>query len=66
MAARPVVTVYTEKNEATGTQVKLPAVFTAPIRPDLVSFIHEQIRKNKRQAHGVSTKAGMLLSNLGV
>uniref|UniRef100_A0AC34PY77 60S ribosomal protein L4 C-terminal domain-containing protein n=1 Tax=Panagrolaimus sp. JU765 TaxID=591449 RepID=A0AC34PY77_9BILA len=58
MAARPVVTVYTEKNEATGTQVKLPAVFTAPIRPDLVSFIHEQIRKNKRQAHGVSTKAG--------
>uniref|UniRef100_A0A7E4VUL7 Ribos_L4_asso_C domain-containing protein n=1 Tax=Panagrellus redivivus TaxID=6233 RepID=A0A7E4VUL7_PANRE len=58
MAARPLVTVYNEKNEPTGTQVKLPAVFTAPIRPDLVSFIHDQLRKNKRQPYAVSTKAG--------
>lgn len=61
MAARPLVTVYSEKNEATGTQVKLPAVFTAPIRPDLVNFIVDQLRKNKRQPYAVSTKAGMFI-----
>jgi large subunit ribosomal protein L4e len=58
MAARPLVTVYNEKNESGGTQVKLPAVFRAPIRPDLVSFIHDQMRKNKRQPYAVSTAAG--------
>ncbi|CEF63858.1 60S ribosomal protein L4 [Strongyloides ratti] len=58
MSTRPLVTVYDEKNNATGTQVKLPTVFLTPIRPDLVSFIHDQVRKNKRQAHAVSTKAG--------
>jgi len=58
MAARPLVTVYSEKNEATETQVKLPAVYRAPIRPDIVSFIHDQMRKNKRQPYAVSTEAG--------
>uniref|UniRef100_A0AC35U9V7 Ribos_L4_asso_C domain-containing protein n=1 Tax=Rhabditophanes sp. KR3021 TaxID=114890 RepID=A0AC35U9V7_9BILA len=58
MSARQLVTVYDEKNAVTGTQVKLPAVFLTPIRPDVVSFIHDQVRKNKRQAHAVSTKAG--------
>jgi len=43
---------------ATGAQVKLPAVFRAPIRPDIVNFIHDQMRKNKRQPYAVSTKAG--------
>ncbi len=37
----------------------MPSVFRAPIRPDVVSFIHDQVSKNRRQAHGVSTKAGM-------
>jgi len=58
MTARPVVTVYNEKNEPTGTEIKLPAVFKAPIRPDVVSFIHDQVSKNKRQPYAVSTKAG--------
>jgi len=58
MAARPLVTVYSEKNASTGAQVKLPAVFRAPIRPDIVNFIHDQLRKNKRQPYAVSTKAG--------
>lgn len=58
MAARPLVTVYNEKNEATEVQVKLPAVFRAPIRPDLVSTIHDQVRKNKRQPYAVSVEAG--------
>jgi large subunit ribosomal protein L4e len=58
MTARPVVTVYNEKGEATGQEVKLPAVFKAPIRPDVVSFVHDQLSKNKRQPYAVSTKAG--------
>jgi len=58
MAARPLVTVYNEKNEATPTQVKLPAVFRAPIRPDIVSFIHDQVAKNHRQPYAVSKEAG--------
>lgn len=58
MTARPLVTVYNEKNETTETQIKLPGVFRAPLRPDIVSFIHDQIRKNKRQAYAVSTEAG--------
>jgi large subunit ribosomal protein L4e len=58
MATRPLVSVYSEKNATTGTQVKMPAVFRAPIRPDVVNFIHDQMRKNKRQAYAVSTKAG--------
>uniref|UniRef100_A0A8R1USG0 GPI ethanolamine phosphate transferase 1 n=1 Tax=Pristionchus pacificus TaxID=54126 RepID=A0A8R1USG0_PRIPA len=35
MAARPLVTVYSDKNEATQTQIKLPAVFRAPFAPML-------------------------------
>lgn len=58
MAARPLVTVYNEKYEATESQLKLPAVFEAPIRPDIVSFIHDQVRRNKRQAHAVAELAG--------
>ncbi|KAI6203170.1 Ribos-L4-asso-C domain-containing protein [Aphelenchoides besseyi] len=58
MTARPVVSVYSEKNEPTGQEIKLPAVFKAPIRPDVVSFIHDQLSKNKRQPYAVSTKAG--------
>ncbi|KIH58516.1 hypothetical protein ANCDUO_11276 [Ancylostoma duodenale] len=65
MAARPLVTVYNEKYEATESQIKLPSVFRAPIRPDVVSFIHDQMFRNKRQAHAVSTAAelSLILSN---
>jgi large subunit ribosomal protein L4e len=58
MSARPLVTVYSEKNEATQSQLRLPAVYRAPIRPDVVSFIHDMVRKNKRQPYAVSTEAG--------
>jgi len=40
-------------------KVVLPGVFTAPIRNDIVSFVHSNLSKNKRQAHGVNDKAGM-------
>jgi len=56
--SRPLVTVYSDKGEATNVHVKLPMIYKAPIRPDLVSFIHEQVRKNHRQPYAVSTEAG--------
>jgi len=57
-AARPLVNVYSEKNEASGTTVTVPAVFKAPIRPDVVNFVHTNIRKNSRQPYAVSRSAG--------
>jgi len=57
-AYRPLVSVYTDKNESSGVSVKLPAVFRAPIRTDVVNFVHTNIRKNKRQPYAVSREAG--------
>lgn len=38
--------------------VCLPAVFKAPIRPDIVSFIHHEVAKNRRQPYCVNRDAG--------
>lgn len=57
-AARPLVTVYSDKNESTGSHVKLPAVLKAPIRIDLVNFVHTNMRKNRRQPYAVNRYAG--------
>jgi len=57
-AARPLITVYSEKSDATEAPVCLPAVFKAPIRPDIVSFIHHEVAKNHRQAYSVNRDAG--------
>uniref|UniRef100_A0A8D8LXG1 60S ribosomal protein L4 n=1 Tax=Cacopsylla melanoneura TaxID=428564 RepID=A0A8D8LXG1_9HEMI len=56
--ARPLITVYSEKNEPTGQTVTLPAVFKAPIRPDVVNFVHQNLSKNHRQPYAVSKDAG--------
>jgi len=53
-AARPTVTVA-----GTSDTVPLPAVFTAPIRPDVVHLVHKQMAKNTRQAYCVKWDAGM-------
>merc|ERR1712051_36246 len=57
-AARPLITVYSEKSEATDKPLCLPAVFKAPIRPDIVSFIHHEVAKNHRQPYCVNRDAG--------
>lgn len=36
----------------------LPQVFVAPIRPDIVHFVHTSMAKNQRQAYAVSPGAG--------
>jgi len=57
-AARPLITVYNDKNESAGTTVCLPVVFKAPVRPDIVSTIHHEMAKNKRQPYCVNVDAG--------
>ena len=57
-AARPLISVYDDKNASTGTSVCLPAVFRAPVRPDIVSTIHNEIAKNGRQPYCVNVDAG--------
>merc|ERR1712159_179583 len=57
-AARPVVTVQTATGDDSTKQVELPAVFLAPIRPDIVNFVHTSMNKNKRQAYAVNKDAG--------
>lgn len=57
-ANRPVVSVLSIETAAVLSQVALPAVFTAPIRPDVVNFVHTNMAKNNRQAYGVSRRAG--------
>uniref|UniRef100_A0A1A9WY39 Large ribosomal subunit protein uL4 C-terminal domain-containing protein n=1 Tax=Glossina brevipalpis TaxID=37001 RepID=A0A1A9WY39_9MUSC len=57
--ARPLVSVYSEKNEQMQEKnICLPAVFKAPIRPDVVNDIHQLMRRNKRQPYAVSEQAG--------
>merc|ERR1712001_713645 len=59
-AARPVITVYEDNavQKPSGSTCALPAVFKAPIRLDIVNFVHTQLRKNARQATGVKKIAG--------
>ena len=56
-AARPLVSVQGLDGGA-GEQTALPAVFTAPIRPDIVRTVHTNMAKNHRQPYAVSMKAG--------
>lgn len=60
MTSRPVVSVYSKDGSAQIVDsLPMPAVFTAPIRDDIVHFVHTNMAKNRRQAHGVNTLAGM-------
>jgi large subunit ribosomal protein L4e len=58
--ARPTVSIYQfeDATKRESSSLKLPAVFTAPLRPDLVREVHTNMAKNKRQAYGVSRWAG--------
>mmetsp|Transcript_38340 Transcript_38340/g.109554 ORF Transcript_38340/g.109554 Transcript_38340/m.109554 type:complete len:388 (+) Transcript_38340:32-1195(+) len=60
MAARPLVSIYSADKDSTEVvgQVQLPSVFLAPVRPDVVHFVHTSIAKNKRQPYAVSVEAG--------
>merc|ERR1712130_620655 len=60
MSTRPTVSVFNHKNPSeVVAEVRMPHVFCAPVRDDIVSFVHDQLAKNTRQAHAVDKKAGM-------
>jgi large subunit ribosomal protein L4e len=61
MTSRPVLSVFSLSGEKTST-TPLPAVFEAPIRPDVVQFVHTNMNKNNRQAYAVSIVAGKQVS----
>ena len=67
-ASRPTVNVYTcapgGKGGQTGTEA-VPGVFLAPIRADVVQFVHTQMRKNQRQAYAVRSADGATGVNMG-
>jgi len=58
MTSRPVVSVYKSDNKEIDGSIPMPGVFTAPIRNDLVHFVHSELAKNRRQGHAVFYKAG--------
>ncbi|KAJ3383395.1 hypothetical protein HDU84_003639 [Entophlyctis sp. JEL0112] len=55
-AARPVVSIYAD-NQVVAT-APLPAIFTAPIRSDIINAVHTNMRKNARQPYAVNVEAG--------
>jgi len=61
MAARPLVSVFSLEGAKSG-ETQLPDVFTAPMRPDIVQFVHTNMNKNNRQAYSVSLWAGKQVS----
>lgn len=58
---RPLVSIFSLTGDKSG-ETTLPAVMKAPLRPDIVQFVHTNMNKNKRQAYAVSTDAGKNVS----
>jgi large subunit ribosomal protein L4e len=65
MAARPLVSVQSlaapsgdVKEVKKAEQLATPAVLLAPIRPDIVHFVHTNMAKNRRQPYAVAENAG--------
>lgn len=58
MSTRPQVSVVSTKGEQGSSQLPLPAVFSAPVRPDVVHSVFVRVNKNKRQAYAVAENAG--------
>lgn len=59
MSARPTTNVYSCSEDKVVGSVALPAVFSAPIRNDILQFVHTNMAKNSRQAYAVNRLAGM-------
>jgi len=58
MTSRPVVSVYKSDAKEVSGSAAMPGVFSAPIRNDLVHFVHSELAKNRRQGHAVYWEAG--------
>lgn len=56
--SRPQVSVFALDGKASSSSVALPAIFSTPIRPDIIHDVYVKLAKNKRQAYAVSRNAG--------
>jgi len=61
MTSRPLLSVFSLTGEKNG-EITIPSVMNAPLRPDIVQFVHTNLNKNKRQAYAVSIYAGKQVS----
>jgi len=59
MSARPLVSVFDPESAKVAGTVTLPAVFSAPIRSDVVHYVHTLMSKNARQPYAVNEFSGM-------
>ena len=59
MSSRPLVSIYSPETAQVAGNVTLPAVFSAPIRSDVVHYVHTLMAKNSRQAYAVNIESGM-------
>jgi len=57
-ASRPVVTVYTIHGRPSKKRINTPHVLLAPIRADIVHWVHKNMSKNARQPYGVKYHNG--------
>merc|ERR1719359_2398395 len=57
MTSRPLLSIFSLSGEKNG-ETTIPSVMNAPLRPDIVQFVHTNLNKNKRQAYAVSIYAG--------
>mmetsp|Transcript_15807 Transcript_15807/g.25083 ORF Transcript_15807/g.25083 Transcript_15807/m.25083 type:complete len:464 (+) Transcript_15807:25-1416(+) len=57
-ASRPTVTVYSLNGKATKKTLPMPDIMLAPIRADLVNFVHTNMAKNNRQPYAVQNREG--------
>merc|ERR1719199_1881862 len=56
------INVYSCSDGISIDQVNIPDIFYAPIRSDILQFVHQSMSKNKRQPYGVCSKSGMKTS----
>jgi ribosomal protein L4 len=67
MASRPTVTIATADGKPSGATLPLPAVFTAPIRPDIVQYAYRNPeitggkKKGARKGNGGEKIIGLTL-----
>jgi len=64
MAARPTVSIFAAEGdeEKVAKTMRLPGVFLAPVRPDVVHQVHTGLAKNARQPYCVNKYAGKSVS----
>lgn len=65
--ARPTVSVYLadKPTETAKKAICMPQVFSAPLRADLVRYVHRNMNKNKRQACGVKDHTAIMNGQAG-